>query len=146
MEWSLHHSLRLLFTFPLCKFAKRQNSWSLICVCWQTIGPRAKLQNSCQLMLVFISLLPILERMTQSFSDFCLVFFFFALVYSSLIKKYMHFKHPTSFFMYSKIVFFLLSYLFVYRAWDIKSPDWQRNMETISWYSCCIKFIISSTQ
>ena len=133
MEWSLH-SLRLLFTFPLCKFAKRQNSWSLICVCWQTIGPWAKLQNSCQLMLVFISLLPILERMTQSFS----------LVYSSLIKKNMHFRHPTSFFMYSKIVFFLLSYLFVYRAWDIKSPDWQRNMETISWYSCCIKFIISA--
>ena len=28
-------------------------------------------------------------------------------------KKIMHFSHPTSFFMYRKIVFFLLSYLFV---------------------------------
>ena len=67
---------------------------------------------------------------------------FFGLLKSD--KKNMHFRHPTSFSMYSRIVFFLLSYLFVYRAWDIKSPDWQRNMETISWYSCCIKFIISA--
>ena len=68
---------------------------------------------------------------------------FFGLLKSDKNKN-MHFRHPTSFFMYSRIVFFLLSYLFVYRAWDIKSPDWQRNWDDFMILNECNNYIFFS--